>query len=79
MRYLEKAVMNLDYGQYALVEEALQERDFFFQAAPHLTRPLPIILPLYDTFPSVLFYAPYYWLGCVCLFVNCTHCEFLSV
>lgn len=47
-----------------LVQEALRERDFFFKVAPHLSRPLPIILPIYDSFPSVLFYAPYYWIGC---------------
>jgi hypothetical protein len=64
MRYLEKAFLNLDYGQYKLVHEALHERSFFFRAAPHLARPLPIILPIYDSFPFVLFYAPYYWIGC---------------
>lgn len=64
MRYLEKAFLNLDYAQYKLVHEALHERSFFFRAAPHLARPLPIILPVYDTFPSVLFYAPYYFVGC---------------
>ncbi len=59
--YLSNAT---DYGQYQLVHEALLERDFFFSAAPHLTRPLPIILPIYHAFPAVLFYAPYYWIGC---------------
>lgn len=64
MRYLEKAFLQLDPDQLALVTEALEERAFFFRVAPHLTRPLPIILPIYHSWPSALFYAPYYWIGC---------------
>lgn len=64
MRYLEKAFLNLDYEQYELVKEALYERKYFFDAAPHLARPLPIILPFYQSYPAALFYMPYYWIGC---------------
>ncbi|KAG5440541.1 hypothetical protein PCK2_000366 [Pneumocystis canis] len=48
IRYLEKAVMKLDYDQYALVNEALRERATFFRIAPHLFRWWQI---------------PYFWVG----------------
>ena len=48
LRYLQSAVMNLDYEQYQLVEEALQERANLLQIAPHLSFPLPIMLPVYE-------------------------------
>ena len=43
VRYLEKAVFNLDYAQLKLVYEALHERDTLLANAPHLARPLPIL------------------------------------
>ncbi len=43
VRYLEKAVFNLDYGQLKLVFEALHERKRLLENAPHLTRALPIM------------------------------------
>lgn len=43
VRYLEKAVFNLDYGQLKLVFEALHERKRLLQNAPHLTDSLPIM------------------------------------
>lgn len=46
VRYLEKAVWNLDYNQYKLVKEALRERKYFLDTAPHLSSWLPIMLPL---------------------------------
>ncbi|KAK0634790.1 glycerol-3-phosphate dehydrogenase [Bombardia bombarda] len=58
VRYLEKAVWNLDYSQYELVKEALKERKYFLQTAPHLSMWLPIMLPL-DKWWKV----PYYWAG----------------
>lgn len=58
VRYLEKAVWNLDYSQYQLVREALKERKYFLQTAPHLSMWLPIMLPL-DSWWK----APYYWAG----------------
>lgn len=47
VRYLEKAVFNLDYGQLKLVYEALQERKDLLDNAPHLTSTLPILMPCY--------------------------------
>ncbi len=47
VRYLQKAVMELDYDQYKLVVEALHERRIFLQTAPYLSNMLPIMLPIY--------------------------------
>lgn len=58
VRYLEKAVWNLDYSQYQLVKEALQERKNFLHTAPHLSSWLPIMLPL-----EKWWQAPYFWAG----------------
>lgn len=43
VRYLEKAVFGLDYGQLKLVFEALHERKRLLENAPHLTTALPIM------------------------------------
>jgi len=59
VRYLEKAVWNLDYPQLELVIEALRERKGFLNIAPHLSSSLPILLPLQSWFQ-----APYLWAGC---------------
>ena len=58
VRYLEKAVWNLDYSQYKLVKEALRERASFLHTAPHLSSWLPIMLPLQKWWQ-----APYFWAG----------------
>lgn len=58
VRYLEKAVMNLDYPQLELVIEALRERRTFLNIAPHLSSSLPILLPLQRWWQ-----APYMWVG----------------
>jgi len=47
VRYLQKAVLGLDYEQYRMVKEALAERGNLCQIAPHLAHPLPIMLPIY--------------------------------
>ncbi|KAF8581027.1 DAO-domain-containing protein [Ramaria rubella] len=59
VRYLQKAVMELDYEQYKLVREALHERRIFLQTAPYLSSMLPIMLPVYKYWQ-----VPYYWAGC---------------
>lgn len=58
VRYLEKAVFQLDPGQLKLVFEALQERKTLLNNAPHLTRALPIATPCYEWWE-----VPYYWAG----------------
>ncbi|KAF2269276.1 glycerol-3-phosphate dehydrogenase mitochondrial precursor [Lojkania enalia] len=58
VRYLEKAVWNLDYNQYKLVVEALRERRYFLDTAPHLSAWLPIMIPV-----DKWWKAPYFWAG----------------
>lgn len=58
VRYLEKAVFNLDYSQYELVKEALHERKVFLDIAPHLSFALPIMIPVYKWWQL-----PYFWSG----------------
>ncbi|THW73399.1 DAO-domain-containing protein [Aureobasidium pullulans] len=58
VRYLEKAVWELDYNQYKLVKEALRERRFFLDTAPHLSSWLPIMIPI-----NKWWQAPYFWAG----------------
>ncbi|KAF2013791.1 DAO-domain-containing protein [Aaosphaeria arxii CBS 175.79] len=58
VRYLEKAFWNLDYNQYSLVVEALRERRYFLDTAPHLSSWLPIMIPI-----SKWWQAPYFWAG----------------
>lgn len=58
VRYLEKAVWQLDYNQYKLVVEALRERRYFLDTAPHLSSWLPIMIPV-----KKWWQAPYFWAG----------------
>nr|XP_034302358.1 glycerol-3-phosphate dehydrogenase, mitochondrial isoform X2 [Crassostrea gigas] len=58
VRYLQKAVFNLDIEQYRMVKEALAERANLIQIAPHLAYPFPIMLPIYK-----LWQVPYFWAG----------------
>ncbi|KAK2516190.1 Gpd2 [Columba guinea] len=58
VRYLQKAIMKLDLEQYRMVKEALEERANLLEIAPHLSAPLPIMLPVYKWWQL-----PYYWLG----------------
>lgn len=58
VRYLEQAVKKLDRGQLHLVREALRERAVLLRIAPHLTRPLPLLTPLYHWFE-----VPYMYTG----------------
>ncbi|ORX47136.1 DAO-domain-containing protein [Hesseltinella vesiculosa] len=59
VRYLQKAIMELDHEQYKLVVEALHERKVFLDIAPYLSSQLPIMLPVYKWYQI-----PYYWVGC---------------
>lgn len=58
VRYLEKAFFKMDPGQLKLVFEALHERKIMLEQAPHLTNPLPTILPCYK-----IWEVPFYWIG----------------
>nr|CDJ95764.1 FAD dependent oxidoreductase domain containing protein [Haemonchus contortus] len=61
VRYLQAAIMKADYEQYRMVKEALFERANLLEIAPHLSGPLPIMLPIYK-----LWQVPYYWFGIKC-------------
>ncbi|KAM9123988.1 glycerol-3-phosphate dehydrogenase, mitochondrial isoform 4-T6 [Pangshura tecta] len=50
--------MRLDFEQYRMVKEALHERANLLEIAPHLSGPLPIMLPVYKWWQL-----PYYWVG----------------
>ncbi|XP_019863572.1 PREDICTED: glycerol-3-phosphate dehydrogenase, mitochondrial-like, partial [Amphimedon queenslandica] len=50
--------MGFDLEQYRLVREALHERANLLEIAPHLSRPLPIMLPIYSWWQ-----VPYFWCG----------------
>ncbi|XP_044165114.1 glycerol-3-phosphate dehydrogenase, mitochondrial-like isoform X2 [Acropora millepora] len=50
--------MQLDREQYRLVKEALHERANLLAIAPHLSAPLPIMLPVYRWWQL-----PYFWAG----------------
>ncbi|KAA0191728.1 Mitochondrial glycerol-3-phosphate dehydrogenase [Fasciolopsis buskii] len=58
VRYLQKAVFNLDFEQFRMVNEALSERANLIDIAPHLAYPLPIMLPVYKWWQL-----PYFWAG----------------
>ncbi|KAL0725950.1 hypothetical protein Bca4012_040549 [Brassica carinata] len=58
VRYLEKAVFNLDYGQLRLVFHALEERKQLIENAPHLCRALPCMTPCFSWFE-----VGYFWMG----------------
>ncbi|KAI3458938.1 hypothetical protein Pfo_015601 [Paulownia fortunei] len=58
VRYLEKAVFNLDYGQLKLVFHALEERKQVIDNAPHLCHALPCMTPCFNWFEVI-----YYWMG----------------
>eukprot|EP01118_Nematostelium_gracile_P004659 TRINITY_DN1552_c0_g1_i4.p1 TRINITY_DN1552_c0_g1~~TRINITY_DN1552_c0_g1_i4.p1 ORF type:complete len:632 (+),score=174.82 TRINITY_DN1552_c0_g1_i4:3112-5007(+) len=58
VRYLEKAVFQLDWEALTLVFEALHERANFLNNAPHLTEALPIMTPCYKWWEI-----PFYWAG----------------
>ncbi|EFC49996.1 predicted protein [Naegleria gruberi] len=57
VRYLEKAVMNLDWNELMLVYECLRERKHFYQVAPHLSSPLQLLTPCYTLYDSVKMFA----------------------
>lgn len=58
VRYLEKAILGLDYEQYQMVREALVERSMLLTLAPHLTCEIPIMIPIYSWWK-----VPYYFAG----------------
>ncbi|AIN99660.1 glycerol-3-phosphate dehydrogenase (FAD-dependent), mitochondrial [Leishmania panamensis] len=58
IRYLQKAVFQLDPMQLKLVAEALRERTIMIHQAPHLCHSLPTLVPCYHAIDVGL-----YWCG----------------
>ncbi|CAD5207869.1 unnamed protein product [Bursaphelenchus okinawaensis] len=58
VRYLQAAIFGLDLEQYRMVKEALFERHNLLEIAPHLSYPLPIMIPVYKYWQ-----VPYYYAG----------------
>src|SRR5512137_2580977 len=55
IRYLEN-------GEFRLVREAVQERNYMIENAPHIVRPLPTTIPIFRLFSGLL-NAPLKFLG----------------
>ncbi|OLY77819.1 Glycerol-3-phosphate dehydrogenase, mitochondrial [Smittium mucronatum] len=58
VRYLQAAIMKLDYDQWKMVKEALFERKTLLESAPHLTNELAIVIPVYTWWKL-----PYFYMG----------------
>jgi glycerol-3-phosphate dehydrogenase len=48
VRYLEQAVLGLDYGQFQMVRKGLHERIHMLRAAPYLVHRLELLVPCYS-------------------------------
>ncbi|HEV2915401.1 MAG TPA: glycerol-3-phosphate dehydrogenase [Pyrinomonadaceae bacterium] len=47
-RLIHGGLRYLEHGEVSLVRESLRERERLFHIAPHLVRPLPMIIPVYE-------------------------------
>jgi glycerol-3-phosphate dehydrogenase len=47
-RLIHGGLRYLEYAEFGLVRESLRERETLLRIAPHLVRPLPLLLPIYD-------------------------------
>jgi glycerol-3-phosphate dehydrogenase len=47
-RLIHGGLRYLEYGEIGLVRESLRERERLFRIAPHLVRPLPLLIPIYE-------------------------------
>ena len=48
IRYLEKAIKQINKAQYDLVKEAIKERAIFLKNAPHIAKKIKINIPIYS-------------------------------
>ncbi len=46
-RLIHGGLRYLEHGEFGLVRESLRERERLLRLAPHLVRPLPLLIPLY--------------------------------
>ncbi len=58
VRYLEQAFTELDPSRLSFVKSSLKERSIILKIAPHLSRPVSIVIPAFSWFQVC-----YYWLG----------------
>ena len=47
-RLIHGGLRYLEYGEVGLVRESLRERETLLRVAPHLVRPLPLLVPVYE-------------------------------
>src|SRR6266498_3296182 len=47
-RLIHGGLRYLEHGEIGLVRESLRERECLLKIAPHLVRPLPILVPIYE-------------------------------
>src|SRR5882762_3056026 len=47
-RLIHGGLRYLEHGELGLVRESLREREILLRIAPHLVRPLPILIPIYE-------------------------------
>lgn len=47
-RLIHGGLRYLEHGEFGLVRESLRERECLLRMAPHLVRPLPLLIPIYS-------------------------------
>ena len=47
-RLIHGGLRYLEHGEFGLVRESLRERETLLRIAPHLVRPLPLLIPIYQ-------------------------------
>lgn len=47
-RLIHGGLRYLEHGEFGLVRESLRERETLMKIAPHLVRPIPILIPIYQ-------------------------------
>ncbi len=48
-RLIHGGLRYLEHGEFGLIRESLRERECLLRIAPHLVRPLPLLIPIYET------------------------------
>ncbi len=48
-RLIHGGLRYLEHGELGLVRESLRERENLLRIAPHLVRPLPLLIPIYES------------------------------
>ena len=78
VRYLEKAILNLNINQFNLVKQGLKERFYFLNNASHLAKPLKILTPIYSYMQAFYIYTGLKIYGLIAGDKNIGHASFLS-